>query len=492
MPTEIQLNKESLTLLILDDDLWIRGELEEFFNQKPEFNVYTAALPSEAMSLIEQHKPNIFILDIKLPEMDGLTLLETVKPLYPEMEIIMITGHGDLESAVKAMRSGASDYLTKPFRLHEIDLAIQRTGKLLSLAQQIRQMQGAKEILNREMEKHLGTPMISESPAMKDLVALMQKVAKSSDTPVLITGESGAGKELVARGIHYLSPRKKGLFCAVNTSTITENSFESEFFGHKRGAVAHAVNDRQGWFETAHNGTLFLDEISEMPINSQVKLLRVLEDRRIIRVGAQESIPIDVRVICATNRDIDNRIKNKRFRKDLYYRLNTFVIEVPPLRERREDIPLLVNHYVQMFSDKFQKPLPKISPDVLSVLDQYRFPGNVRELKNMVERALILCEGSTLTIQHFPGMIKANVFSSQSLAVNGHQPPGSADQDTDSGPESVLLSSAPDLDAELIRIEKNFILSALERHRQNRSKAAKALNISRQSLYRRLKKLKIE
>ncbi len=494
-----------ITLLILDDDQWIRQELEDFFLERDGFIVHSAALPTRAMVLLERHRPDIFILDVKLPEMDGLTLLERVKALYPDMEVIMITGHGDMESAIKALRLGASDYLTKPFRLHEIELAVERTGKYLAMVRKVKLMQSAQEMLNRDMEKRMGVQLISASPAMQEVLTSMKKVAASKDTSVLILGESGTGKELVARGIHYLSARRQSMFCAVNTSAVTESLFESEFFGHKKGAYTNAMAHRQGWFETAHNGTLFLDEISEMPPSSQVKLLRVLEERRITRVGEQQSFPVDVRIIAASNQNLEELIQAGKFRTDIYYRLNAFTIHIPPLKERREDVPLLVDHYINLFALKLKKPIPNILSRVSSCLEAYEFPGNVRELKNMVERAMILLDGPTLTPDHFPGLRAAvsppisipplsppdrplNAAGTSKLPAPPPEPMASEEKRT---PEDRQTGSICDLDETLLQAEKEIILEALNRCNHHKSNAAKALNISRQSLHRRLKKLKL-
>lgn len=465
----VKTTMDNLKILIVDDDHWVREELGEFLTEY-EYIVLQAGLPSEALQIVDDREPDIIILDLKLPEMDGLEVLKRMKTSFPEMEIIMITGHGDMDNVIQAMRLGASDYLTKPFRLPEVQAAIERTQKFILLKQRLKTVELNYSLLSQEFYGSLGYHIIGESPAMQRVIDFMSKVARSDETSVLIIGESGTGKELIARGIHRLSTREDQMFCSVNTAAITDTLFESEFFGHKKGSFTGASTDKAGWFQVAHQGTLFLDEICSMPLPQQAKLLRVLEEKTITRVGSHTEIPVDIRIIAATNQDIKQMVNKSTFREDLYYRLSAFTIHIPSLRQRKEDIPLLLENFVSHYSHKINKPLKTIDNRVTDALMGYDFPGNVRELKNMVERAVILCDDDTLYLQHFP-IIQATKDDSIEKLPDEEE------------------SSHQDLEETLERTERRLIFQALEKANQNKSKAAELLNISRQSLHRRLKRL---
>ena len=456
---------EKLKIMILDDEQRVREEIGEFLLEN-DFQVFKAELPSQAFEILQKNEIDITILDIKLPEMDGIQVLEKIKASYPEIEVIMISGHGDMNSVISAMRLGASDYFTKPFRLMDVHNSIERTKRFITLNSKLKEVEHNLSLISNELQDKTGHSIITQSPKMKSIIELISKVAKTENTSVLITGESGTGKELVARGIHYLSSRKDKYFYDVNCSAVPENLFESEFFGHKKGSFTGAIENKAGWFEVASKGTLFLDEIGDMPLNLQTKFLRVLEERKIRRVGSHIDIPVDVRVIAATNQRLEELIEEKLFRVDLFHRLNSFSIHIPPLKERREDIPLLINHFATDFSKKMKKPIQEINENVLNELSNYNFPGNVRELKNMVERAVILSEKGKLLLKHFPILSKADdlpVFSDESEII---------------------------FDLELA--EKNLIIKSLEKCENNKAKAAKLLKITWQSLDRRMKKFGIE
>lgn len=450
-----------LTILIVDDERRVRDEIGEFLINN-NFVALKAGLPSEAFHVLKKHNIDIVILDIKLPEMDGLQVLKKIKEEYPEIEVIMISGHSDMNNVIQAMRLGASDFFTKPFRLMDVHSSIERTKRFIQLQNKLKEIEHNYSLVTNELQDKVGHQLITNNPKMKAVIELMSKVAKTENTSVLITGESGTGKELVARGIHLLSSRKKNYFYDVNCSAVPEHLFESEFFGHVKGAYTGATSDKAGWFEVANKGTLFLDEIGDMPLHLQSKFLRVLEERKIRRVGSHTEIFVDVRIIAATNQNLENLIGENRFRADLYHRLNSFSIHIPPLRERKEDIPLLIEHFAKDFSRKMKKPILEIEKNVFTELMNYPFPGNVRELKNLVERAIILCEGRKLQIKHFP------IIGSQNLPL----PEQGEDNDI--------------FDLELV--EKNLIIKALERTGHNKSKAAELLNITWQSLDRRMKK----
>lgn len=452
-----------LSILVLDDEKRVRDEICEFL-RKNENSVFEASNPSEAFGLIESEHIDIAIVDIKLPQMSGLEVLKLIKDSYHQLEVIMISGHGDMNSVIEAMRLGAIDFFPKPFRLSEITLAVQRSKRFIDLNRQLELVSSGAQLLSDKLHAGFGNSMIGESSHMKHIIELMHRVAKTDHTSVLITGESGTGKELVAHGIHKLSKRNKYLFHSVNCSAISDSLFESEFFGHRRGSFTGSIEDRQGWFEAANKGTLFMDEIGDMPLSQQAKILRVLEDRKISPVGSQKSIEVDVRVIAASNQALEKMADEKRFRIDLYHRLSTFIIHLPPLRERKEDIPLIYKHFINHYSEVMGKRITRISKDAEEMLLNYSYPGNIRELRNMIERALILCDRSELLPQHFPG-----------IAVR----------------KGSLLRKGVDEIMDLEVVEQRLILKALEKSDNNKSKAAAMLNISWQSLDRRMKKFRI-
>lgn len=453
---------KKINILVLDDERRVRDEIEEFLLGN-NYKVSKAGLPSQAFDILKQTEIDIAILDIKLPEMNGLSVLKEIKKQYPEIEVIMISGHGDMNSVIDAMRLGASDFFQKPFRLIEVNNAIERTKKFITLNQKLKEAEQNYSLLSKELYENIGQRLLGNSSALNNVIDLMTKVAKTDTTSVLITGESGTGKELVARGIHYLSVRNNHYFHSVNCSAIPESLFESEFFGHKKGAFTGATEDKSGWFEIANKGTLFLDEVSDMPMNQQAKLLRVLEEKKITRVGSHKSIDVDVRVIAASNQDIEKMSNERKFRFDLYHRLCSFIIHIPPLRERKKDIPLLLNYFIKNYSNKMAKPIKNIDKDILKKLTGYSFPGNIRELKNMIERAMILCEDDNLSLKHF------QIISKNNLAKNQY-----------------INATDEIFDIELV--EHKLITKALEKANNNKSKAAALLNISWQSLDRRMKK----
>lgn len=448
-----------LNLLIVDDEKAYRENIEEFFSNS-KIKTFSAELPSLAFDILKKNKIDIVILDLRLPEMNGLDVLKEIKKLYPGIEVIIITGHGDMDSVIKAMRLGAIDFFTKPFRLIEVQNAIERTKKFIYLQKKLNEVEMNYSLVSKELKEKFGNNIIGNSKEIKNVLNLMAKVAKAGNTSVLITGESGTGKELVARGIHSLSVRKDHYFYAVNCSAVPENLFESSFFGHKKGAFTGANEDKKGWFEIASGGTLFLDEIGDMPAAQQSKFLRVLEEKKIRKVGSHIEIPVDVRIIAATNKDAKKLVANNILRSDLYHRLSSFEIHIPPLRERIEDIPLLVDHFIELFSVNLKKNIKGINKNALEKLMTYNFPGNIRELKNMIEKAVILCDENKLSVGYF-GFIDEK-YSSEVV-------------------DSYNLQS----------IEKNIIEKALQKTRFNKTKAAELLNITRQALDRRIEKYRL-
>ncbi|TAJ13948.1 sigma-54-dependent Fis family transcriptional regulator [Marinilabiliaceae bacterium JC017] len=452
------MNPHKLHILVLDDDPIIRKIISS--SLKKNFLISTAAVPSEAFKKLREMPIDILICDIQLPEMDGITLVKTVKDDFPEIEIIMISSDVNLQNAIEALRLGAFDIFKKPLDTNEILLAIERTKKFTTLQQKLQQLERSKSFLIKEQQNRKDMEIISWSPSMDKVKELMYKVAQTPDTSVLITGESGTGKELIARGIHNISSRKDEFFGAVNTSAIPETLFESEFFGHKKGSFTGAINEKVGWFEVANNGSLFLDEIGDMPNNLQIKLLRVLEERTFNKVGSSKQQSFDIRVIAATNKEMEEMSSGEHFRTDLFYRIAAFHIHISPLRERKEDMPVLLSHFIQFFSDRMRKNIKGIDDEAIFQLQRYDFPGNVRELRNMCERAVILCDNKFVETIHFPDTIM-----NQPLSQEENQ--------------EVL---------QLEEVEKLTIQKALAKANYNKAKAAELLNIQWNALHRRLKK----
>lgn len=453
------------TILVLDDEPGIRTEIRDFLDSG-RIRVLLAAAPSEAFSILSGHPVDLAIVDIRLPEMSGLEVLKEIKRKFPGTAVIMMSGHGDMDSVIVALRDGAVDYFKKPFRLQDLLRSVEKNLKVQVAARRLMGTNGAMNF--EEAFGNLFSPsMIAVSPAMIAVVEKMHLVARSRDTTVLITGESGTGKELIARGIHQISSRRDMPFHPANCSSIPDELFESEFFGYKKGAFTGATADKPGWFEAADRGTLFLDEVGDLKINLQAKLLRVMDDRQITRLGSTATRRVDVRIITATNQDLEALIEKGRFRADLYHRLNTFVINLPPLRERKEAIPALFGQYLEHYSKKLDRTPPAVDHDIIPSLLLYDFPGNVRELKHMVERALILCEGDRLTLHHFDHLkLKTKITLPAERPVHPVE--------------------------SLSQMEKESILAVLKQTGNNKSQAARLLKISRQALDRKILKLGIE
>ena len=447
-----------LNLLIIDDDPFYRRLSASILGEK--FHVFTADCPSEGLKILKKETVNFIISDYILPEMTGLGLLEKVKTEYPTIEVILISNSGDMDTVIEALRKGAADYFKKPFTPADIWMSIERVMKYSSLKRDLDTQKQQNILLKKELKNEIGS-IIGKSKPILNVIEQIKMVAQTPDTSVLIIGESGTGKELVARAIHDFSSRKDKLFGASNMSAIPDALFESEFFGHTKGSFTDASSDKAGWFETVDKGTLFLDEIGEMTLNLQVKLLRVLEDRKYTKVGTQKSVSFDVRIVSATNKSIETLTENTTFRLDLFHRLGTFIIHIPPLRERKEDIPILANHFLNLLNRKMGKDIRGISDDALELFQRYKFPGNVRELRNLMERAVILCNENELQSKHFD-IIK--FFSSPKI-----------------------ITETFDLE----EIEKNTILRALEKTNFNKAEAARLLNIEWNALHRRLQKYQL-
>ena len=450
-----------LTVLVLDDEKRFTEELTEFLENSG-FLTYEANSGAQGLSLLRKQPIDLLILDVRLPGVNGLDILKEVKVKYPNMEVIIVSAHGDMDTVIKAMRSGAIDYLRKPFRHIDIRIAIERTEKFLLLQRKMKQMEEKNSLISKNLEERIERHFIGISPQIKEVLEMAMTASKYPDTNVLITGDSGTGKENIARIIHFASKRKENIFCAVNSSAVTDSLMESEFFGHKKGSFTGALTDKKGFFETSDEGTLFLDEIADMPMNLQAKMLRAIEEKKITRVGETLPIATDFRIISATNHILDELVEDKRFRLDLIHRLNTLHIHIPTLKERPEDIEPLLLYFAEDFSRKLNKPNIQIDKEVFQNLMSYTFPGNVRELKNMTERAIILSKGTTLGVKDFP--VKKKSKSTQN-------------------------KENPELN--LKKNEEELIKIALNNCNNNQIAAANALGIQRMALARKIQKYNI-
>ncbi|MEK7821509.1 MAG: sigma-54 dependent transcriptional regulator [Planctomycetota bacterium] len=381
-------------ILIVEDDEYVLGSVHMLLS-KDGYAVSTATNGELALSTCQKEQFDLAIIDLKMPGMDGIQVLKGLKKLSPDTMVIMMTAFGSIQNAVEAMRSGASDYITKPISAEEIKLAVQKVLEKQKLIREIK-------ALRQELEQRYSlNRIIGKSPKMQEVYDLILTVSQA-DATVLITGETGTGKELVARTIHMHSNRKGKPFVAVNCSALPESLLESELFGYEKGAFTGATSRRVGKFEFANSGTIFFDETSNMSHSIQSKLLRVLQERELERVGGNEVIKVDVRVVAATNKDLKKELAEGRFREDLFYRLNVFPITLPPLRERKEDIPLLATSFLEKYSKAMKKEIREISQDVLNTMMEYHWPGNVRELENLMERAVIMARGDTITYVDLP------------------------------------------------------------------------------------------
>jgi DNA-binding NtrC family response regulator len=459
-PENLQFNSQ-LKVLVIDDEVNFTEEIEEFL-QNQGYISYTANNVNKGRQILKNQDIDLLILDVRLKGISGLDVLQEVKLNYPKLEVIIVSAHGDMETVITALRNGAIDYLKKPFRHTDIQIAIQRTRKFLDLQRVIKTMEAKNSLISKNLQEKIKRDFVGESSQIKEILELAITASKYKDTSVLITGESGTGKENIARIIHFESARNENFFCAVNSSAITDSLLESEFFGHKKGSFTGAISDKKGFFEVSDQGTLFLDEIADMPLNLQAKILRAIEEKTITRVGETEPIATDFRIIAATNHNIDKLIEEKKFRLDLLHRLNTIHIHIPPLRERIDDIEPLLKHFIAEFAKKLNKPEPKIERETISMLKNYSFPGNVRELRNMIERALILCKNESLSATDFltKGIVETETQTEKinfNLEVN---------------------------ELALIRL-------ALKEKNYNQNKAAELLGITRDALIRRMRKYNI-
>ncbi|MFB0506660.1 MAG: sigma-54-dependent transcriptional regulator [Thermodesulfobacteriota bacterium] len=451
-------------ILIVEDDASMGFFLSEAMKREG-YQVDVVASGEEALERVAQDRLSLVILDLKLPSMDGMEVLANIKVTNPELVVIMITAHGSKDIAIEAIRKGAYDYFTKPFDINEMRVVVKRALERGYLEDELRQ-------LRETVEKRRGFyNIVGNSKEMRDVFDMAETVF-DNDITVLITGESGTGKELIAEAIHYNSPRRAKPFVKLNCVAIPETLLESELFGYEKGAFTGATRQKLGKFELANHGTLLLDEIGDMSLATQAKLLRVLQEREVERVGGTNPIKVDVRIIASTNQDLSQLVRGQRFREDLYFRLNVLPIHIPPLRERREDIPLLVDHFVSLSKTKFHKEIERFSDDAINLLINYSWPGNIREVENVVQRAIILSKERVIQEWSLPPEIrkqkKEAFFDMEKLEMD--------------------LPLNEKVEMIVFDVEKKFITQALDKVSWKREEAASLLGISLKTLYNKMNK----
>ncbi len=443
-------------VLLADDDESLR-RVQEYQLTKAGFAVTTCADGDAALEEFRENLHDLVVTDVRMPGLDGLELLERLRAISAETPVIVITGHGTVETAVQAMKQGAFDFLTKPFPTDTLRLTLERAHKMAHLQRENRE-------LRRAVERTFGFEnLVGSSVSMRRLYELLELTAPTPST-VLISGETGTGKELVARAIHYNSPRKEGPFVTVNCGALPESLVEAELFGHRKGAFTGADSNRPGKFEAADGGTLFLDEVGELPLGLQPKILRALQTGEIDRIGQDRPSRIDVRIIAATNRELEQLTSEESFRQDLYYRLAVVQITVPPLRERREDIPLLAQHFLSKLAERHSRPELRFPPEAFALFNRYPWPGNVRELENAVERMVVLSREDVLSLETLPEQIVGYT-----------------------GQDKALLRLPPE-GVDFEELEKDFMRQALERTQGNRTQAAQLLGLTRSTFLYRMQK----
>jgi two-component system, NtrC family, response regulator AtoC len=443
-------------ILVVDDERNIRTLCSRVL-AGDQIEVHGVGTGKEGLQTADEVSPDLVLLDLRLPDMDGIDVLRALKARHAETAVIIITGFGQIQSAVEAMKAGATDYLEKPFEhLDKLKLAVSRALEEVRARREIQRLHRLQE------KEYRVDQLIGESEGTRRLRELIGKLARSEAATILIHGESGTGKELVARGLHYESSRRDSPFMEVNCAAITETLFESELFGHEKGAFTDAKAAKKGLMELADRGTLFLDEVSEMSLNSQAKFLRVLQERVLRRVGGTRDIKVDLRIIAATNRPLEMRVKDGQFREDLFYRLNVIPIHIPPLRERRDDIMPLARHFVIDANTRFHKSIKGFTPEAERLMVGYQWPGNVRELRNLIERLVILGSSEFIEPQHLPVQFATQVR------------------------QAVVPEVSTDEPRTLAEVERAYIGQIMQRVESNKSKAAKILGISRQTLRKKL------
>jgi DNA-binding NtrC family response regulator len=461
MTREQKHKSDPKTVLLIDDDESLRRVVEYNLHEEG-YRVLTAADGASGLQAFQGQPVDLVLTDVRMPEMDGLELLTRIKAMQPDLPVVMLTAHGTIDSAVEAMKLGAFDYLTKPFNREQLKAAVRKALEVAALTTENRYL---REIV---AERFSFANMIAGSRAMRAVTETAGRVAQSNTT-VLLEGESGTGKELLAKAIHFHSSRARAPFVTINCGAIPEQLLESELFGHRRGSFTGAVTDKRGKFEAADRGTIFLDEIGELPTLLQVKILRVLQEREIDKVGETRPVKVDVRVIAATNRDLEKMVADGSFRDDLYYRLAVVSIRVPPLRERSDDIPLLVDHFLSKHAERLGRERPTVEKAVYSTFNLYSWPGNIREIENVIERALVLDKDGVLALDDLPERLRTR----EHRVANLHM-------------------ELPDEGISLEDVERELLLAALHKHSWNQTRAAAFLNITRSTLLYRMQKFGLE
>ena len=456
---------ERKKILAVDDDKNILRLIQAYL-EKDEYRIYNATDGNECFDMIEKERPDVILLDLRIPGMDGIAVMERIKKFYPDIPIVMMSAHGTIESAVESMKVGAYDFVTKPFDSNRLKVSVRNAIVLRSLSQELIRLKS-----ELYQVRDFGS-IIGRSGKMQEVYSALMKITTSSNVTVLIMGESGTGKELVAREIHNRTPsRSTKPFVAVNCAALPESLLESELFGHEKGAFTGATERRLGKFEQANGGTIFLDEIGEMTAATQAKLIRVIQEREFTRIGGSETIRVDVRIVSATNRNLEEAVKLNNFREDLYYRLSVFPIIMPSLRDRKEDIPLLSAHFLEKFKKREKKTnLISIAKDALGVLLNYHWPGNVRELENTLERAVVLASGEEITLDDLPQTIKTLGFDKVQASREGY----------------IDLSGT--MDEVIERVEEKLMKKTFADCDGNVSEVARRLNIGRATIYRKAEK----
>jgi len=451
--------EKDVNILVVDDEEIVRESLCSWLKEDG-YQAESVEDGFKALDIIKKKPWNVLFVDLKMPGMDGLEVMRRAKALQPEVPIVIITAYATVNTAVEAMKEGAYDYLVKPFNPEEISLIIRRLIEKQALLKE-------NIFLRKELKKQFYfQDLISKSRKMQDIFELARTVAKSTST-ILILGESGTGKELLARAIHLESLRADTPFVSVSCAALTETLLESELFGHEKGAFTHAISQKKGKFEMAHGGTIFLDEIGDIGAKLQLDLLRILQEKEFSRVGGNEVIKVDVRIIAATNRDLKKAIEEGKFREDLYYRLNVISILIPPLRERKEDIPLLVDHFIEKFNIEMKKKIEGISPEALNSIMAYIWPGNVRELENTIERAMVITKGTMINVEDL-GL------------------PSRAEEN------SLTCAAPPSGDKSMKAVEKYHMAKILKENDWNIQRSAEILGIDRVTLYNKIRKYELK
>ncbi len=451
-------------ILVVDDEKLIRWSLRENLENEG-YEVYVAASGEEALEIISEEIPDLILQDIKLPGISGMEILEQVKKLQEETLVIMMTAYGDIKMSVKAMKLGAYDFIEKPFDYDKLAVSIAKALETVSLKREVKVCRSEKQA-----QYNMGT-IVGQTSIMKEVFTMAAQLARSEATTVLLQGESGTGKDVLAKAIHYQSQKTDAPFIDINCTSLPETLIESELFGHEKGAFTDAKSSKKGLFEIADGGSIFLDEIGDLPLGAQAKILKVIENKSFKRVGGTKEIVVDVRIIAATNKDLEKGIQEGQFRQDLYYRLKVFPIYLPPLRERKADIPLLIDHFFNFFKKEFikNKTVKRFSKRAINLMMAYDWPGNVRELKNVIERAIILGNDESIEPKHLPLEIHQTV-------------------------EAPILSAdgAPTAEANeiftLAEVEKRMIIRAMKKAKGKQVEAAKLLGLSRDTLRYRMKK----